>query len=138
MNADFGSPLFWHIVMSLIGFAVGYRLPDVDLAPVLPIRHRSIWTHGPLLPWLCLWAAGSWPEYAAGAAGLLAGLSAHLAADAFPRAWAGSALINGAPLGFVLSPLWSFVCVAVSAGLSAAWCLHVAGLRGVWDAISIR
>lgn len=137
MIADIGSPLFWQIVMGIVGLAVGYRLPDIDLAPVLFIRHRSVWTHGPLLPWACWWAAGQWPEYSAAAVGLLAGMAIHLAADAFPRSWNGSALINGAPFRFSLSPVVSFVYVVISAGLAAAWCLHITGVRSWPNAMGI-
>lgn len=120
-----------HLITALICFAVGYRLPDIDLAPVLFVRHRSAFTHGPLVPWACWWAAGQWPTAHSAAVGLLAGLALHLLADCFPRAWAGSALINWAPLRLTLPPVLSVVYLALSAVLAGWWCLVLLGLENV-------
>lgn len=71
----------------LLGLLIGVWLPDIDLAiPYLP--HRSALTHS-VLPGLAL----LWLNQRPLAAGLLAGIAIHLAADLFPHHWRGGALI---------------------------------------------
>lgn len=95
------------IVAGLIALFVGLKLPDIDLAPLF-WRHRSAWTHGPWwalivplipLPW--------WGAYVPLA--LLTGITLHLFADARPKAWMGSALINIAPIPYTFKPWMSFL-----------------------------
>lgn len=99
----------------VIGFLVGARLPDVDLAPVGPWRHRSAWTHGPLLPLAALWLAGLHPLAWWFAIGVLPGLGAHLLSDALPKAWSGGALIKFWPVPVSLPAPLSFLYIAASA-----------------------
>lgn len=91
--------MIYNVILFAAGALIGSKLPDVDLAPVLFVRHRSVFTHGPLLPALAWWAAERWPELAPAASGMLLALCLHLLADAAPRSWSGSAMINLAPLG---------------------------------------
>lgn len=103
---------------------MGYYLPDVDVAPIVPLKHRSAWTHGPLLPLAVLWCAGRWPDYRTAWVCALAGLMVHLIADVSPRKWHGSALVNCFPLPLTLPAPLSFVYIAGST-VVAVWCLMV-------------
>jgi len=94
MNVALGVKL----LLCLASAAIGFRLPDIDLAPVLLIRHRSVWTHGPLLPFLAAWLAPRYPEYRYAFVALLIGIAIHLLEDASPKKWRGGALINLAPI----------------------------------------
>lgn len=102
------------------GALIGYRLPDIDLAPVLPVRHRSAWTHGPVIPAALVWAANAWPEWRHVCIGLQCGVFVHQLRDLFPRAWRGSALINWFPLAWTFGPLrsalWLIAGLAVPVG----------------------
>jgi hypothetical protein len=108
------------LFMLMAGAIVGYRAPDIDLAPVLLIRHRSAFTHGPLFAWAALWAAAQFADYRLVAIGFLAGLMIHLIKDAAPRQWGGSAMINLSPIPVSLP--WWLSGIYISAGaLSAAY-----------------
>lgn len=101
-----------------VGVFIGQRLPDIDLAPLGIWRHRSAWTHSPL--WLALWwAVPHGAVWAWALSALWLAVAWHLLADAFPRAWQGSAFINFHPLGRSVGALASWVWLVVSAGLLA-------------------
>jgi hypothetical protein len=51
---------------------------------------------------------------------ILAGLALHLLADAGPKSWRGSAMINFYPLPFSLPPFFSMLYIFASA-MFAAW-----------------
>jgi membrane-bound metal-dependent hydrolase YbcI (DUF457 family) len=110
------------------GMVIGARAPDIDLAPVLFLRHRSGWTHGPLMPLAVMWAAGRWPSWEPALIGLLLGLFVHLLADTFPRKWSGAALVSFHPLAFTLPPLASSLYIASAAVVSGAAAMQLAGL----------
>jgi hypothetical protein len=110
------------------GMIIGYRAPDIDLAPVLFLRHRSAWTHGPLFAAAAWWAAGQWPGMTPALIGLMLGLFVHLALDTFPRKWAGAALISFHPLAITLPPLASSIYIATAATVSGLCALRLAGL----------
>ena len=85
------------------GFVVGLTFPDIDLAPPLPLKHRSIWTHGPLIPILLVVLAGISHWWYWAAVGFLPAYAWHLTMDCFPKSWRGSALVNLYPINGVLN-----------------------------------
>ena len=93
----------------ILGFLVGAKLPDVDLAPVGLWRHRSAWTHGPLLPLLAWRMSDAHPLVWWALVGALPAYAIHLLSDAFPKAWNGGALIKLYPLPGALGAVLSFV-----------------------------
>ncbi|MFV0624520.1 hypothetical protein ACBY01_10985 [Sphingomonas sp. ac-8] len=87
----------------LLACVAGTTLPDLDLS--LGLVHRSILTHGPLLPALLLLV----PRWRAAAAGLALGVGLHLAADTFPNAMTGYATVKlpfAGSIGRTASYLW--------------------------------
>lgn len=118
--------LIWAAKLALVlglGFSLGLTMADIDLAPPLPIRHRSFWTHGPLFP-LLLWyldQSNDWVRLFSLA--FLPGFALHLSYDMFPKAWRGNACISFHPvpghLPGILSfmYLWSGVIVALGVEL---------------------
>jgi membrane-bound metal-dependent hydrolase YbcI (DUF457 family) len=110
-------------IAPLIAALIGLKLPDIDLAPVFPIRHRSAWTHGPLPALLIAWLDVRYPLYHFAWIAMLAGVTIHLLADCFPRRWHGMAMINFKPIPRTLGPMGSFWVIAVGALLSGytAW-----------------
>jgi hypothetical protein len=113
------------IVLCGIGGVIGLTLADIDLAPPLPISHRSFWTHSPAIP-LALWW---WLENQNAnehlfwlALGFLPGFALHLAYDMFPKSWHGSARISLRPLPGRLPASLSFLYLILGmiVGLAAA------------------
>lgn len=84
---------------------LGTTLPDCDLA--LGLGHRSGVTHSVLPVAACVWAR----KWRAVAAGLALGIALHLAADLFPNAMRGFALVKLPGLG------------TLDAGASYGWLL---------------
>ena len=79
----------------VVGLVVGNWFPDIDQKTDLLV-HRSIVTHGPLLPIIVVGVASvirttplRWV-----ALGLAVGLAVHLSFDLFPKGWSGFALIS--------------------------------------------
>jgi hypothetical protein len=110
--------VFWII----IGGMIGLKLADIDLAPVLPIKHRSAWTHGPLFPALALLLVAAYPSTWAACASFCGAHALHLLLDIFPRQWKGSSLINLFPIPLALPPLLSFLYLLASMAASG-WVL---------------
>ena len=113
----------------LIGLAIGTTAPDIDLAPPLPIRHRSFWTHGPLLPLgvvyiVTVWRPGWWPLFWSV---FLLGLVVHLAADMRPVSWQGGALIKLFPLRGSFGPFFSWLWITAGMLTAAAAFWYVYG-----------
>lgn len=102
-------------VIATIAFLIGLKLPDIDLAPPLFLRHRSAWTHGPLPAIVITMLDDTFPAYHLAWMAMLAGIAIHLLADCFPKAWQGSALINFKPLRGSLKPFASFAVISFSA-----------------------
>lgn len=104
-----------HAALVLLGFAIGAKLPDIDLATVFPLRHRSFWTHGPPLA-LALYLASrlSWWMWWI-VVGALPAILVHLILDCFPKHWHGSATIKLHPIHFSFQPATSFVWIALGA-----------------------
>ncbi len=106
----------------LFAALIGLKLPDIDLAPVFPFRHRSAWTHGPLPALIVLLLDILHPEYHYSWIALLAGLAIHLLADCFPRRWHGMAMINFRPWNRTLKAMGSFWFIAVGSFVSGYVC----------------
>lgn len=103
----------------IIGAAIGATFADIDLAPPLPIKHRSVWTHGPLIPWLAsTWLITIHPWAWWFVIGFLPAFALHLLYDMFPKRWHGGALIKLFPLPGALPALLSFLFLAVGVGYS--------------------
>jgi membrane-bound metal-dependent hydrolase YbcI (DUF457 family) len=114
-------PLIYIII--LIAALVGLKFPDCDLVLLFPIRHRSVWTHGPLPALIVIYLDGRFPAYHYAWMAFLAGLAIHLFADLFPVRWTGAALINLKPLKNVtLKPMQSFGVIFSGSALSAYLC----------------
>jgi len=102
-----------------LGFVIGGTFADIDLAPPLPVKHRSAWTHGVLVP-VVLYYVMDQPggQIFWFTVGFLPAYSLHLLADMFPKSWHGSAFINLHPLpgsfGTILSFLWLLAGVVAS------------------------
>ncbi len=113
----------------LLGLAVGLHLPDIDhrLLSVVPtwlLLHRSILTHGMLVPLLLFWPArrreGAAPSLRLFAVGLSLAVAVHLCFDFFPLGWTGFALIH-VPVYGRTTALFSQAWVL----LSILACLHL-------------
>jgi hypothetical protein len=111
--------LFFAYILPLIAGLIGLKLPDIDLAPVFPFRHRSAWTHGPLPALIITYLDGIYPQYHYAWIAMLAGIAIHLLADCFPRRWHGMAMINFKPWNKTLTAMGSFWTLALSALFSA-------------------
>jgi hypothetical protein len=99
----------------LLACISGTTLPDLDLS--LGLVHRSILTHGPLLPALLLLGPPRWRVVAAG---LALGIGLHVAADSFPNAMTGYATVK-LPFAGSIGATASYAWLALNAlGLSIA------------------
>lgn len=104
--------LLWAGRLALVlglGFSLGLTMADIDLAPPLPLQHRSAWTHGPLIP-LALWyfdQGNDWLRLFSLA--FLPGFALHLSYDMFPKAWRSIACISFHPLPGRLPGILSFI-----------------------------
>ena len=104
--------------LALVGTIIGGTFADIDLAPPLPVRHRSAWTHGPLIPFVLALLAtqhiyGWWF-----AVGFLPAFAYHLLADMAPKKWQGGAKISLFPLPGRLPAALSFLYLAGGVGFS--------------------
>lgn len=97
-----------NIGLFVLGIIIGGTFADIDLAPPLPLKHRSAWTHGPL-PFAVLWLYGLYPAYWVFYVAFLLAYALHLAADMFPHGWGGGALIKLFPLPITLPAPLSFI-----------------------------
>ncbi len=115
------------VVLSFIGlaFPLGLVAPDVD-QKISFLVHRSIFTHA---PWLALlatfWALKSKSRWAVPCicAAFTCGLVVHFAADLFPKAWMGFALVH-IPVVGRLSPTASVCWLLSSLAISVACALY--------------
>ena len=119
------------VFLTALGMVVGFWLPDLDLKLGLfgLLMHRSLLTHGWLVPLLCFWGIRkrALPILQPLAAGLSAAMAVHLCFDFFPQRWTGFALIT-IPLYGRTSPLFSQIWIA----LSIVICLYLL-LRWIAD-----
>ena len=102
---DFANPDVLALAIGVACFAIGAWLgswfPDIDLNLKPFLLHRSIVTHGFLIPALVLFATGMtrpvWADWLI--AGFSAGVALHLAFDLFPKKFKGLALIRVPKVG---------------------------------------
>ena len=111
-------------VLALFGLGcyLGNEMPDLDQHTDL-LLHRSILTHGLLAPLLVsrLFGGCSVRSLQCLAAGFALGVAIHLAADLFPRAWTGFALISLPFYGWLPAPAsiaWLVCSVVVCLGMA--------------------
>ncbi len=126
------------LVLFFVGIRVGIGFADIDqsITRHFPFAnrgylfaHRSILTHGWLLPLLLFCLVEKTPHHAPRlfAIGFFLASSVHLCFDLFPRCWSGYALIKIPFYGYtsgVFSWLWI--------GASGVICLHLALLLMKW------
>ena len=102
------------LVAPLAGLAVGNWFPDIDQKTGL-LLHRSIVTHGPLVP-VIIFAAVSGSRSIRlrwFALGVTLGVAIHLSFDLFPNGWSGFALISVPSYGWT-APWFSWTWIAFS------------------------
>lgn len=108
------------IITGLIGAILGMSFADIDLAPPLPVKHRSAWTHGLPIPLAVWWLSSQYPAAWSFAGVFLITYALHLLFDMFPRKWKGSALINLYPVPISLPAFISFFYLLAGV-VSALW-----------------
>ena len=102
------------LVALLAGLAVGDWFPDIDQKTGL-LLHRSILTHGALVPLIVFAAAYGTRTIQLRwfALGMTLGVAVHLSFDLFPNGWSGFALISVPSYGWT-APWFSWTWIAVS------------------------
>ena len=118
----------------IAGLAAGDWFPDIDQKTGL-LLHRSIVTHGPLVP-LIVFAAASGTrsiQFRWFAMGVTLGVAIHLSFDLFPGSWSGFALISVPSYGWTAS-WFSWVWIAIS----TVACIYLALrlVRGVLEPVA--
>jgi hypothetical protein len=107
------SPITCHlaplIILMWLGAILGMTFADIDLAPPLPLSHRSAWTHGVFIPLGLLTISQDNPLARAFSLGFLPLYALHLAYDMFPAAWQSIACISLYPLKLRLPGWLSFL-----------------------------
>jgi hypothetical protein len=116
----------------ILGAIIGATFADIDLAPPLPIKHRSAWTHGPLIPYLVPYLVGLYPILFYFSVGFLPAYSIHLFLDMFPKSWTGGAHINLFPIPFSLPAPLSFLFLAAGVYASAFVLTNLIG-EAIWS-----
>jgi len=101
-------------VALLAGLGVGNWFPDIDQKTGL-LLHRSIVTHGALVPLIVFAAAYGTRAIQLRwfALGVTLGVAVHLSFDLFPSGWSGFALISIPSYGWT-APWFSWTWIAVS------------------------
>lgn len=116
-----------NVLVLWTGAWVGLTAADIDLAPPLPISHRSAWTHGPVFPFalsLATITVGH-PLLTWFALGFLPSFALHLAYDMFPRRWVSISKISLMPIPIRLPGWMSFIYLWFSAVIAIACTLLV-------------
>jgi hypothetical protein len=117
----------------VIGFIIGLTFADIDLAPPLPLRHRSVWTHSPIIPFGLSLLVGVHPLAPWFLFGFLPAYMVHLIMDCFPKRWYGASKINLYPIHGSLNAPASMLVLAGGAGFSLIlWVPLMITLVGRW------
>lgn len=114
------------------GAAIGITFADIDLAPPLPFRHRSAWTHGPLIAFVMIYVLSIYPSAYWFVVGFLPMNAIHLLADMFPRNWKGGAMIKLHPIKRELAPVLSFIWLGYGVYVSTNHFLQITGHMWGW------
>ena len=98
----------------LVGLSLGEKFPDIDQGSRFLV-HRSVFTHGPILPFLLFLVASRINPVPVRlfAMGFSLGVAVHLCFDLFPKGWTGFALIHVPVVGWTY-PQVSWVWIALS------------------------
>ena len=132
----------------LAGLVVGNELPDIDQHTSL-LLHRSVLTHGPLVPLLALVAVSGSRSIPLRwfAMGVGLGVAVHLGFDLFPQRWSGYALISIPGYGWTTAVAsWAWIALSMVTCMYAAAklvCnrfeagLFVAGLIGLFGNVAM-
>ena len=131
-HCDEMMPTTISFIIFAIGASIGITFADIDLAPPLPLQHRSAWTHGPLVAWLVLWLLALYPNLYWFAVGFLPMHAIHLFADMFPRNWKGGAMIKLYPIKKQLAPVLSFAWLGFGAYVSGVHFLQITNYLWGW------
>ena len=118
------------VILGIAGAVLGLSFADIDLAPPLPIKHRSAWTHGLPIPLALVWLANTYPAAWSFAGAFLVTYALHLLCDMFPRRWKGSALINLYPVPGSLPALLSFAYLLAGVVASVWFSAQIMGYDG--------
>lgn len=102
------------VLLLVLAVRVGLKLPDID-GKLWFLKHRSLLTHGLLLPLLLFCLARPYlnPVPRLFVIGLSLSMAVHLCFDLFPKAWSGFALIK-VPLYGQTGALFSWLWIATS------------------------
>lgn len=119
------------LLVLLAGLAAGNWFPDIDQETDL-LLHRSIVTHGPLVPFVVFVAAASTRSIPLRwfVLGVTLSVAIHLSFDLFPRGWSGFALVSVPTYGWTASWFsWTWI------ALSTVACIYLAMrlVRGLLD-----
>jgi len=120
-----------NFVCFAIGASIGIKFADIDFSLSL-FRHRSLWTHGPLIVWLVIYLLALFPGGYWLAVGFLPAHAIHLFADMFPRNWKGGAMIKLYPIKRELAPVLSFAWLGFGTYISMTQWFQVTGQLWGW------
>ena len=124
--------VFWTIPALVAGAWLGLTLPDIDQRTTLLV-HRSIITHGPLIPTSIYLVMRNNDHLQGRLFGMCVclGFAVHMGFDLFPAAWTGYALISLPAYGWL--PAWvSILWLTTSVLMCAYWATRLT--RGLWEA----
>ena len=118
----------------LVGLALGERFPDVDQHTGILV-HRSVFTHGPLLPLLLfLLTSGIKAPVPIRmfALGFSVAVAVRLCFDLFPKAWHGYALIHVPAIGWTFPAIsWAWIALSIICCLYLALRMVKNGVQGM-------
>jgi hypothetical protein len=129
-NWAMGEKIMILVILGIAGAALGITFADIDLAPPLPVKHRSAWTHGLPVPLSMAWLVGVYPDSWSFAGAFLITYALHLLCDMFPRSWKGSALINLYPVPGSLPAHFSFAWLLAGVVVSVWFSSRIMGYDG--------
>jgi len=118
--------IYFIVALFLVAISIrfGLLLPDIDLAPPIPLKHRSAYSHGPFVALAVAEVAPISQLTALAGASLLIGMALHLAYDMYPVKWGGVANISFYPIPYRLPGWLSFIFLWATVG----YCVYVASV----------